>query len=45
MKHPRITGKTIFVSGEIGTIGSVLVEKIDKDYSPKQIKKLLTKVI
>lgn len=37
MTHPKITNKTILVTGGVGSIGSELVKKI-LDFSPKQIR-------
>jgi len=38
MKHPKITGKTVLVSGGIGSIGSCLIKRLIKDYSPRQLR-------
>lgn len=38
MKHLKITGKTVLVSGGIGSIGSCLIERLIKSYSPKQLR-------
>ncbi|OGG12850.1 hypothetical protein A3D77_07380 [Candidatus Gottesmanbacteria bacterium RIFCSPHIGHO2_02_FULL_39_11] len=38
MKHSKITGKTIFISGGVGSIGSVIVEMLLENYSPKVIR-------
>ena len=37
MTHPKITNKTILVTGGVGSIGSELVKKI-LDFNPKQIR-------
>lgn len=38
MTHPKITNKTILVTGGVGSIGSELVQKISQQYQPKQIR-------
>lgn len=38
MINSKINGKTVLVSGGVGTIGSALVKKLVKDYSPKEIR-------
>ena len=38
MKHNRIDGKVVLVSGGVGSIGSVLVEKLIQNHSPKQVR-------
>lgn len=38
MNHPKITNKTILVSGGTGSVGSVLVKTIIRDYQPKQVR-------
>lgn len=38
MTNPRITGKTILVSGGCGSIGSILVEKLVKEFKPHQVR-------
>jgi UDP-N-acetylglucosamine 4,6-dehydratase/5-epimerase len=38
MKHKKINNKVVLVTGGVGSIGSVLVETIIKNFSPKQVR-------
>jgi FlaA1/EpsC-like NDP-sugar epimerase len=38
MNNSKINGKTVMVSGGVGTIGSALVKKLVNDYTPKEIR-------
>jgi len=37
MKHSKITGKTVLVTGGVGSIGSELVKKV-LEYQPRQVR-------